>query len=156
MSGDPLDVSRAPDNCSTCGGIGEVSAYPDYATDRTQGRDSIPCPECVSRELNQEIGGLKELVATLRAYSTPQPIDTAPKDGSLIIGLAWRRRSDGGDRIWRCWWQPEFEAWIEGGRKMSLAPGLTFEDGRTSKLHSPDYAYPTHWLPMPADPEAGP
>lgn len=80
-----------------------------------------------------------------------QDISTAPKDGTVIIGAAWRRRSEGGERIWRCWWQPEFDGWIESCRQMTMAPGYTI-DGQTQKLHSPDHAYPTHWMPLPAPP----
>ena len=81
-----------------------------------------------------------------------QPIETAPKDGTPIIGsffaIRWadsHRKHD----IVRCWWQPEFDAFISGCRQMQLAPGYTFPDGENTQLPSPEIEPVTHWLPLP-------
>lgn len=83
------------------------------------------------------------------------PIETAPKDGTPIIGaffdIRWadsHRKHD----IERVWWQPEFEAFISSCREMVLAPGYTFENGATRELHSPVIEPVTHWIPLPKPP----
>lgn len=84
-----------------------------------------------------------------------QPIETAPRDGTAFIGgffgIRWadsHKRCD----VVRCWWQPEFGAFISSCREMTMAPGYTFEDGTTRQLHSPNIEPVTHWIPMPPDP----
>ena len=79
--------------------------------------------------------------------TTWQPIETAPKDGTGIIGR--RRRGD----VVACWWQPEFEAFISSWRVMSLAAGYTFEGGKSEQLHSPVIEEITHWMPLPEPPK---
>jgi hypothetical protein len=82
-----------------------------------------------------------------------QPIKTAPKDETRIIGAHF-----GGYRdewfLALIWWQPEFANWISGGRVMTMAPGYHHADGSSAKLHSPDIRNPTHWLPFEAPTEA--
>jgi hypothetical protein len=84
-----------------------------------------------------------------------QDIASAPKDGTPFIGGFWsirwadsHRRGD----VVRCWWQPEFDAFISSCREMTLAAGYTFESGATRELHSPVIEPVTHWMPLPADP----
>ena len=83
-----------------------------------------------------------------------QPIETAPRDGTPFIGAFWsirwadsHRRGD----IVRCWYQPEFDAFISSCREMTMAPGYTI-NGKTRELHSPRIEPVTHWMPLPAPP----
>lgn len=82
-------------------------------------------------------------------------IETAPKDGTPIIGgffhIRWadsHRKHD----IVRCWFQPEFEAFISSCRVIQMANGYTI-DGASEKLHSPVIEPVTHWMPLPSPPE---
>lgn len=77
-----------------------------------------------------------------------QPIESAPMDGTPIIGVHFGRYG----WLGKCWWQPEFEAFIESCREMSLAHGYAFENGASSKLHSPVIQKVTHWIPLPEQP----
>lgn len=84
-----------------------------------------------------------------------QPIETAPMDGAPFIGaffdIRWadsHRKHD----VVRCWWQPEFSAFISSCREMTLAQGYAFGDGSTRQLHSPQVEPVTHWVPLPAPP----
>lgn len=79
--------------------------------------------------------------------TTWAPIESAPKDGSPIIGASFGRY--GG--LWIVWWQPEFDAWISGARMMVMAEGYLV-DGKPSMLHSPDIQHPSHWIPFPPAP----
>lgn len=83
-------------------------------------------------------------------------VSEAPKDGTEIIGaffdIRWadsHRKRD----VVRCWWQPEFDAFISSCREMTLAPGLRFEDGTSRQLHSPVIEPITHWMPLPSQPK---
>lgn len=78
-----------------------------------------------------------------------KPIETAPKDGTQFIGLYFSGEYERKGDIVRCWWQPEFKAFISSCRQMSLASGYTFGDGSTNRLHSPDIERVSHWMPLP-------
>jgi hypothetical protein len=82
-------------------------------------------------------------------------IENAPKDGTPIIGAFFAIRwadSHRKDDIVRCWWQPEFDAFISSARVMQMAAGYTFEDGSVRRLHSPTVEPITHWMPLPPPP----
>lgn len=86
-----------------------------------------------------------------------QDISTAPKDGTPIIGAVWKIRWADSHRIGeisRCWYQPEFDAFISSCREMTLAQGYTFENGATRNLHSPVIEPISHWMPLPKPPAA--
>lgn len=86
-----------------------------------------------------------------------QPIETAPKDGTPIIGAFFNIRWADSHRkhdIVRCWFQPEFEAFISSCRLMQMADGYTI-DGASEKLHSPVIEPVTHWMPLPPPPSLG-
>ena len=88
----------------------------------------------------------------LRTPQSWQPISTAPTDGTPIIGtfmnMPWADDHMNG-RIVKCWYQPEFSAFISSCRQMSGAPGYTFENGKSELLHSPDIEPVTHWIAVP-------
>jgi hypothetical protein len=77
-----------------------------------------------------------------------EPIESAPKDGTRIIGARFGRYF----RLALMWWQPEFEAWISSACLMTMAPGYTV-DGKSEKLHSPEIENPTHWMVFPSPPK---
>lgn len=83
-----------------------------------------------------------------------KPIGEAPRDGTVILGAYFNQpwsKSHREGRIVRCWWQPEFEAFISSCREMTMAPGYTI-DGAQRKLHSPDIEDVSHWMPLPPPP----
>lgn len=96
------------------------------------------------KELKAENAKLKSRIKELEGVKQDwQPIETAPKDGTSIIAI----RYDYYDRIEaaRCWFQPEFDAFITGCRQLSWEGG--------SELHSPDiFKNPIHWMPLPSAP----
>lgn len=86
-----------------------------------------------------------------------QDIASAPKDGTPILGgyfnQPWCNQHCEG-RIVRCWFQPEFGAFISSCRQILMAEGCSI-DGQTTKLHSPTVEGVTHWLPLRPPPGEG-
>lgn len=79
-----------------------------------------------------------------------QPIETAPRDGTVILFLTEESRVESG-----CWVDAEIlgsdAGWLSGsGWTM---PGRSFGDPRH---HHPPIDPPTHWMPLPAPPVALP
>ncbi len=81
-----------------------------------------------------------------------QAIETAPKDGTAIIGLHWDGAYEYKGDVVRCWYDEEFEGFISGCREMTLASGYTFEDGKSYHKHSPIYEKVSHWISVPKYP----
>lgn len=91
---------------------------------------------------------------------TWQPIETAPKDGTLILtaGLGHGTRSIGYDindkpfpmQAVACW------AWHDGTRDVEVEPGLfRKEPCRELEGWRTEFGYrPTHWMPLPSYPPA--
>ena len=83
-------------------------------------------------------------------------MESAPKDGTPFIGGFYGIRGDNSHRVGdvvRCWWQPEFNAFISSCMEMVLADGYTFEDGSISQIHHPIIEPITCWMPLPQPPE---
>ena len=73
-------------------------------------------------------------ITRLRALVTPQPIETAPKDGTFILLFGDGSHSESDDNLWY--------------------PGYYVDDERMSCWASTSGLTdsPTHWLPMPPAP----
>ena len=143
--------------CPFCGGD-NVKTFGPYGWYRHWG---------ISHSCRSFYNGAQELAqgfhsqsAAIEAWNTRTPqwqnIATAPKDGTPILAACfnppWSDSHLKGDIV-QCWWEEEFEEFIESCREMSLAPGYTFEGGGQKKLHSPVIAhYRSHWMALPLAP----
>lgn len=76
-------------------------------------------------------------------------VELAPTDGTELIGLfwdvPWSESHKKGDIV-RCWYQPEFGAFISSCRVMQMHNGYTFEDGSTRRLHDPVIEKISHFM----------
>ena len=70
----PAEAAPAASECSICGGKGEVSAYM-----RDGDTDEIPCPTCVSRQLNEQLAQLRAENERLKAQLDFQKRSSAAK-----------------------------------------------------------------------------
>lgn len=111
-------------------------------------RCSAPCwitPRAPVVECVCVIAVARAIEASDAAVSPWRPIAEAPRDGTKFWGKV------GEDAI-AMFWHEGFGEFVSSYRQMSLASGYTFEDGSTSRDHSPDIHRPTHFMPMPPDP----
>jgi len=135
-------------------------------TDRAKyprGAKGVGC-SCVSRAEREAVEfppsrdqlTIEALQAASVLPATPQgwqPIETAPKDGSAVLGFGLhsgsppdaQRGVKAGDHwwtimLWDCWRHPDPAGWGE----QSL--WVFAKDGK------PTWSYPTHWMPLPAAP----
>lgn len=69
------------------------------------------------------------------------PIETAPKDGTEILGL-WD-----GDRVGKCSWRQAY--WYDMPNDNEVNHPVTWVDAKGAPCDL------THWLPMPAYPTEG-
>jgi len=76
--------------------------------------------------------------------SEPKPIETAPKDGKIIIGLRVEHYGYGGE----AYWEGSTMMW-EGGPIMKGAWAYT---GIMVSLVEKEHL-PTHWMPLSEPPE---
>lgn len=115
------------EECPHCLGCGEIQCV---NVGEDGGEETLPCPTCVSRELNARI-----------AACGWQPIETAPKDGSHILlyrhlapwdVLGWGYWVDDGDGVAVGW----------------IARGFTDPPGNLG------LAAPSHWQRLDPPPEA--
>lgn len=88
---------------------------------------------------------LETELATLRA-NAPQPIDTAPRDGTRFWGMIE-------DDAIAMMWHHKFEAFVSSWRRMTMAPGYTFNDEAVHD-HSPTIHEPKFWMPIAKMPTA--
>ena len=68
------------------------------------------------------------------------PIETAPKDGSLILGTD-------GLTVAAMWWKPQADPgfpWSMVAEWMGAAQDNAWQDGKNG---------PTHWMPLPEPPK---
>lgn len=90
--------------------------------------------------LESEIHEILRLAAALNARADADtrrwlPIETAPKDGTVIL------TTDGADNTLTGWWQNDcwHTGWVSGGHRSD-----------------PETLSPTHWIPLPSPPNAAP
>lgn len=70
------------------------------------------------------------------------PEDTAPRCGRRFWGKV-------GDDAVAMFWHPEFKAFVSRFSRITLADGLTFDDGKRWKDHNPVVHEPAGWMEMP-------
>lgn len=88
----------------------------------------------------------ERVIAGAEAYLAGwRPMETVPRDGSPFWGKV------GGDAI-RMLWHDEFKAFVSSWNQMCMHSGYTFEDGSTTRNHSPVTHEPEAWMPMPKSP----
>lgn len=107
----------------------------DHAVENNrQGGRLVPCPACVAAATAY----LASPAPAIPACKW-QPIETAPKDGKVV--LLWLRSPWSEPRI--AWWYESWRNWQPQG----AYPHPTEDDmsGIGSQV-------PTHWMPLPADP----
>ena len=95
-------------------------------------------------DLLEQIGKLRFRVQELEAAQEWQPIETAPKDGTIID--VWLGDCDEGDRQFYC----------TGNTRRS--PGWWWSGGKFRPLGGlhplvPVFVEPTHWMPLPKAPQ---
>jgi hypothetical protein len=85
------------------------------------------------------------LTSALGDVNEWRPINTAPKDSTKFWGLV-------GNNAITMFWHPKFNEFVSSYRRMTMAPGLTF-NGEITQDHSPIIHDPTHWMPIPEVPK---
>ena len=96
-----------------------VDDIPSVTTDRWR---------WVAADASRDLGALITRLRAAEARTAWQPIETAPRDGTLVLA-------------WHPWWMgPDA---VRCGRS-----GVWTADGHP-------VCEPTHWMPLPAAPEAG-
>jgi Lar family restriction alleviation protein len=109
--------------CDRCGAQGALAAMQQLPIDNISDEDFIKAKRLVDAEASAAA------IAAWNQRSAWQPIETAPRDGTQILG--W----DGDARqiVW----------WCEGGRWIS---------DKLQEYHLGEREDPTHWQPLPSPP----
>lgn len=104
---------------------------------------SLPADE--QGRLNRQHSLMEQYSAVLgeriAAFTAWQPIETAPRDGSLILGTD-------GLNVGAMWWDPAREPgypWAFVGEWMGKAQENAWQEGQHG---------PKHWMPLPAPPKS--
>ena len=74
-----------------------------------------------------------------------QPIETAPKDGTMLL-------LTNGRQVFPGWWDESYDGfpWII----VDMAARCVSEGGQTAALgNAANEGYPTHWMPLPPPPK---
>jgi hypothetical protein len=94
--------------------------------------------EKARREKACRIEALEAENTRLRAAMEWRPIETAPRDGTEVVGSAWWIMDDGAYRL----------GWMAEGYLCGDRWAFASFD-----LNEDEYSKPTHWKPLPAAPE---
>lgn len=139
------------DACGTCGGDKTISTIDQYIATLPADWHEDSSLEKWFPLTAQELKLQRDRIIDLERAAQPpvpewQPIETAPKDGTLILTVV-------------AGYQPGIYKWFEfeeGGGRWTPDPECFLEESHLSDwLDGCDYI-PTHWMPLPSGPTKAP